>query len=74
METRAVAQAGMNTLGCPERGCEGTGFVPVTLRELARIRTLGTEKKERAEFNCGHFHTVVLRCGRTYTLRDIPNR
>lgn len=68
METRKVAQAGMNIFQCPERKCEGTGFVPVTLRELARIRTLVVEKKERVECTCGHFNTVFLRCGHTYTI------
>lgn len=73
MEIRKVAQPAMNIFGCPEKKCEGTGFVPVTLNELARIRTRVAEKKVRTEFTCGHFHTVFLRCGHTYTLQDRPN-
>lgn len=73
MEKRAIAQAGMNVFSCPERKCEGTGFVPVTLKELAKIRTLLTEKRAQVRFTCKHSHTVILRCGHMHTLRDRPN-
>ena len=68
MEKRAIAQAGMNVFSCPEKKCEGTGFVPVTLSKLARVRTLLTEKRAQVKFTCGHSCTIFLRCGHTHII------
>lgn len=75
MRIRSRAQAAMNVFQCPivtgERKnrytgrpekvrCEGTGFVPVTLRLLAKIRTLGSKKFDATKFTCVHYHDVTL--------------
>ena len=68
MKLTKKAQAGMNVFQCTNKKCEGTGFVPVTLRKSAEIRTLGTEREEHSKFTCGHFHSVILRCGHMHSI------
>lgn len=75
MNTKTKAQAGINLFGCRiqqgtsrdkytgkprKRMCEGLGSIPITLEQLADIRTNGEQRFADVEFSCGHKHTLVL--------------
>lgn len=75
MKKKSKARAGMNTFQCPvvvgERRnkytgrvekvhCAGTGFLPIPLTLLAKIRTFGSRIFRNVQFTCKYHHDITL--------------
>ncbi len=70
MNKSAKAQAATNIVACKVQiGVDdhgkpilrhGSGFVPLTLRQLARVRCGFDKFFSKFQFSCGHYHDVRL--------------
>jgi len=52
MKQRA-ATAGINVVACEVKGCSGSAFIPLTMRQTAEIRA-GYDEVVKTKATCGH--------------------